>query len=101
MMRRSKWARRDETRFGRKQSSDGMDPRRFQAFFEAHRRKNRRNAFGEHRLAGTRAADEKHVMSTGHRDFDGALRVILASNVTKVFVSTVRFHVGGRLLVIA
>src|SRR5215831_3745298 len=68
-----------------------MNTRRLQTFFKAHRRQNRRNAFGEHRLSCSRRANEKHVVTACHRNFDRTFRMELASNITEVFHPSVRF----------
>ena len=81
-----------------KQSRDGVDSRGLQAFFKTHRWKNRRDAFGQHRLAGSRRSDHQHVMSAGHRDFDRAFGMELSADVAKVFAAwrlTIRWSASG------
>ena len=66
-------------------SGDGMDSRRLQAFFKTHRRQDRRDAFGEHRLAGAGRPDHEHVVTAGHRDFNRAFGMVLSAHIAEVF----------------
>src|SRR5437867_710195 len=69
-----------------------MDPRRFQAFFETHRRKYRGDSFRQHGFAGSWRTDHQHVVTAGHRHFDCALGVKLSSHIPEVFESPMGFR---------
>ena len=52
----------------REQTGTGVDPRRFQALFECHRRDHRRDPSREHRLAGTGRTDHQNVVDTTRQE---------------------------------
>src|SRR5262245_37712446 len=87
-----------ETALGRYEARDRMNARGVTAFFETRRRQNGWDTLREHRLAGPRRSEKQHVMAASHRDFDRALRVILASDFAKVFVLAVVLDMKGRPL---
>lgn len=61
------------------QPRDGMDPGDLERFFKFERRQDRRQTFGEHRLARTRRPDEKYVVPAGRRDLERLFCVCLAA----------------------
>ena len=60
--------------------------RRLDGLLLAHRRHDRGDALGDHRLAGTGRPDHQNVVPTGHRDLNRAFGIALAFHVAKVDV---------------
>src|SRR5436190_14739330 len=79
-----------QARFRRQQTGDRMNARGFETLFKRHRRQYRRNAFGEHRFAGSWRTHKQHVMTSRHRDFDSPLRMELPTYVAEIFMLALR-----------
>ena len=66
------------------QSRDAVDARGFDGFLERHRRQDRGDALGEHRLPRAGRPDEDDVVPAGAGHFQGALGGLLSANVAHV-----------------
>src|SRR5262245_9377212 len=89
-MGRTEWTGSDQAGLRRQHSGDRVDSRRLETFLKSHRRQNCWDTFREHRLACSWRPDEKHVVSAGHRDLDGAFCVKLSAYVAEVLGPTLR-----------
>ena len=83
MMRRAKRAPVGQRAAGQ-MAGDRMDHRDFQQFARVQRRQDRRQALGEHRLAGARRAAHQQVVAASRRHFERALGAFLAADVAHV-----------------
>jgi hypothetical protein len=66
------------------QARDRMDHADFERFARIERRQQARQTRRQHRFAGARRADHQQIVSTRRRQFERALRRLLAFDVAKV-----------------
>src|SRR5580704_7022683 len=57
----------------RKEPGDAMDLRGLDGFLKSQRRQDSGESFGEHRFAGPRRSDEKHIVPSGSGHFERPL----------------------------
>ena len=92
VVRRAEGALGDEPGGGIEDAGDGVDLGGLERFFEGERREDRRQALGEHGLAGAGRADHEDVVAAGGGDFESALGGVLAADI---------FEVDGEVLQLA
>ena len=92
VVRRAEGTLGNEAGRGIEHSGDGVDLGGLERFFKSERRKDRRQTFGEHRLAGAGRADHENVVAAGGGDLECTLGGLLTANV---------FEVDGEMLQLA
>src|ERR1035441_4426404 len=84
VMRGSEWPLRHQPCCGIENSGDGMNLGCLESFFKSERSENRRQALGEHGLAGAGRPDHENVVAAGRSYFQGTLRGFLTTHIFKV-----------------
>ena len=84
VVRRAEGAVGDQAAVRVEHAGDGVDLGGLERFFEAQRREDRRQALGQHGLAGAGRADHQDVVAAGGGDFERALGDVLAADVLEV-----------------
>ena len=84
MMRRTKRPNADQRSILAQLSGDAVNLRRLQCFIQCQWRKDRRQALGQHRLAGTRRSDEYQVVPARSRHLHSAFNVLLTLHVGEI-----------------
>ena len=84
VVRRAERPRADEPARVVQDSGDAMDARGFDGFLERHGRKDRGDAFCEHRFSRAGRPDKNNVVAAGAGDFEGALGGLLPADVAHV-----------------
>ena len=83
-MRRAERTRRDKSAVLRQYAGDRMEPRDLDRLVEGQRRKDRRQALREHRLARAGRSDHQHVMPSGGGDLKRPFRLLLPFHLRKI-----------------
>src|SRR5437870_2171250 len=102
MVWRPERARRHQRPLAVQQPGNAVDLRRFDGFLQTHVREDRREPTRQERFARPRGTYEKNIMGPGGGHLEGALDVLLAFDVSEVFIidrllPKQRLHIAQRL----
>ena len=84
MVGRPEWPAGDKGLLRRQTAHDGVDFTHFQGFLPGHIRQNGRQALTEHAFAGTRRADQQHIVAARRCNLQRPLHILLPQHILEI-----------------